>query len=365
MQLVKIQLQNFRSYAQKEVLFSPERSLLVGQNAAGKTNILEAVYLLATGKSQRVGIEAEMVREDSEWARITGRIDSGDNQESELEIRLTRGVINGRPAGKKRYLVNQIPRRMANFVGILKAVFFRPEDLEIVLGSPGQRRAFLNNILIQTDYDYRRALLVYKRGLQQRNRLLQKIREGATDSRPLAYWDRLLIDNGDLITRRRQELIAYLNDHPNVLGQQIRLIYNHSLISRARLDQYYTASVAAGTTLVGPHRDDFVIAKFQIPNSKFQKKDNIQPYNLAYFGSRGEQRLAVLSLKLSELSFIEEKCGEKPVLLLDDIFSELDENHRRLVFRAVGKHQTIMTATETDWLPPKILDTMKIIKINS
>ena len=361
MVLTHLKLQDFRNYHQQEWVFSPTITLLVGPNAAGKTNILESIYLLASGKSPRVSLEQEMIQEGKELARITGHIITQDHSSHKLEIVLTRGLVGSQRAAKKKYILNDIPRLMRSFVGTLKAVLFRPEDLNIILGTPSQRREFLNNILMQTDYDYRRSLLAYKNGLKQRNRILLKIRDGETDARQLYFWDQLLIKNGDVITRQRADLIDYLENHQNGKGSLVHLVYDHSLISRDRLDQYYEASVAAGTTLVGPHRDDVAILK--IKNKKLNLAEKDREYSLAYFGSRGEQRLAVLSLKLSELAFIREKCGEKPVLLLDDIFSELDEKHRQLIFELIQNHQTIMTTTEMDWLSKKILDTMKVIRI--
>ena len=238
---------------------------------------------------------------------------------------------------------------MGTFVEHFKTVLFRPEDLEIVLGSPSKRREYLNAVLVQTDKEYYRSLLAYKKGVKQRNKILIRIREGATSKEQLYFWDKLLVKNGTVITAKRRQLIEFISSCQTKKDLCINLRYDHSVISEKRLAQYEQATIAAGTTWVGPHRDDFTI----MTGSK----------NLAFFGSRGEQRLAVLSLKLSELTYINQTTGEKPVLLLDDIFSELDEEHRSLVFEAMEDHQTVVTTTETDWLPAKFLDKMEVIKI--
>lgn len=312
MTLSSLTLQQFRGYAKKSFSFSPGITLVVGPNAAGKTNIIEAIYFLATGKSFRADADGECIQFGQTFARIKGAAD-----DITLEILLT-------PA--KKYLVNGVSKRMVDFIGNFRAVLFWPEYLELVTDSPSLRRKYLDGVLVQVDREYRRNLLSYERGLRQRNRLLDLINERKASRNQLLFWNQLLIKAGGYITDKREEYIDFVNT------KNCHLVYDKSVISEGRLEQYKDEEIAVKSTLVGPHRDDFTMTA-----------DNL---DLSKFGSRGEQRLAVLWLKLAELAYTEKETGTRPILLLDDIFSELDESHKTLVSDLVGKQQTIITSSE-------------------
>lgn len=363
MQIESLLLQKFRSYAKETIQFSPTVTLIVGPNAIGKTNIIEAIFALAVGKSFRAEKESDMVGWGEEVARIIGsaktenrrqktedgRQRTEDGEEgTKLELVITTGEVNGEKAPAKKYVVNGVPRRQIDFVGNLRAVLFAPGDLELVTDSPSLRRAYLNSVLVQTDREYRRNLLSYERGLRQRNRLLDLINEGKAGRSQLLFWNQLLISTGSYLTDQRAAFIDYVNG--TILNDfHYRLIYDKSVISEERLEQYKDAEVGAKTTLVGPQRDDFVITKSQSASWRTNTKSQEEQWrDVARFGSRGEQRLAVLWLKLAELSYMEEKTEERPILLLDDIFSELDEESREIVLSIINKQQTIITSAEED-----------------
>ncbi|MBI5448941.1 DNA replication and repair protein RecF [Candidatus Gottesmanbacteria bacterium] len=346
MKLQSLTLQNFRSYPKKTFAFSSAVTLIVGPNTAGKTNILEAIIFLATGKSFRADQDKEAIGWGEEMARMNAKCQML-NDTCELELVLTSGEVQGVKAPMKKYLVNGVPRRQVDFVGNLRAVLFWPEHLELVTDSPSLRRRYLDSVLVQVDREYRRNLASYERGLRQRNRLLDLINEGNADRRQLLFWNQLLIKAGNYITQKRLEFIDFINSH-NVSGVIYHVEYDKSVISESRLEQYAAEEVAAKATLVGPHRDNFVVAKVKNQNSKIKSEDDEELLDLSKYGSRGEQRLAVLWLKLAELSFIEEKTGERPLLLLDDILSELDEKHRDLVLGVIENQQTIITSAEDD-----------------
>jgi DNA replication and repair protein RecF len=353
--LKSLSLQNFRNYSQKEFNFSSGINLVVGSNAVGKTNLLEAIYLLATGRSFRAEVEAEMISYQSQISNLKCQIYLGESKNSEaLEIILTRGEINGKRVAKKIYKVNGVGRRMIDFVGRLRVVYFGPEDLEIVVDSPARRRDYLDSVLEQVDREYRRASLSYKKGLRQRNKLLEQIRDEGKPRSVLYFWDRLLIENGEVITKKREEFIDFVNQQPSYF-EKLELVYDKSIISPQRLVQYAEEEVLAGATLVGPHRDD---VKFQISNSKFQIKRD-----LSLFGSRGEQRIAVFCLKLAEMEFVTQKTGSRPVLLLDDIFSELDHQRRKHLLEVIPRQQTIITTTDLHLVEPELRKKMAVIKL--
>ncbi len=349
--LHEITLQNFRSYNQTNFSFSSGTTLLLGPNTAGKTNILEAIMMAATGKSFRADRESEVIQWGKEVGRVIAEVGQLQEEQTKLEVVITTGMVGGKKAPMKKHTVNGVPRRMIDFVGNLRAVLFWPEDLELITDSPSRRRRYLDSVLIQVDREYRRNLLSYERGLRQRNRLLDLINEGKAHRHHLLFWDQLLITSGGYLTDKRFEYLEFLNTF-EVSSLKFQVRYDKSVISESRLEQYKEEEVAAKATLVGPHRDDFVIAKFQIPNFNDQIKTEL--FNLSKFGSRGEQRLAVLWLKLAELAYIEkwsreaESGSARPVLLLDDIFSELDREHRKLVLSLVGQQQTIITSANED-----------------
>jgi len=353
--LKSLSLQNFRNYSQKEFIFSSGINLVVGPNAVGKTNLLEAIYLLATGRSFRAEVEAEMISYNKQISNVKCQIYLGESKTAEeLEIILTRGEINGKRVAKKIYKVNGVNRRMVDFVGRLRVVYFEPEDLEIVVDSPSRRRDYLDSVLEQVDKEYRRASLSYKKGLRQRNKLLEQIRDEDKPRSVLYFWDRLLLENGELITKKREEFINFVNQQPSYF-EKLELVYDKSIISPQRLEQYAEEEVAAGMTLVGPHRDDFIV-QIQNPKSKIQKE-------LSAFGSRGEQRTAVFCLKLAEMEFISQKTGQRPLLLLDDIFSELDHQRRKHLLEVIPHQQTIITTTDLHLVEPEVRRKMEVIKL--
>ena|SRR3989339_1714629 len=327
-----INLVNFRNFRKKTIDFSQKVTVIIGPNASGKTNILESLFLLSTGKSFKAQVEEEMIGYNNDLARVEGH---------ELEAILTRGREDW---PKKRLLVGGVPKRLIDFAGNFKVVLFGPWDMDLVTGSPSLRRRFLDSTLSQIDREYRRAILSYEKGLRQRNRLLFRIREEGLSRGLLLFWNQLLIKNGNYISSARQNLINFINSL-----EKCNLKYDYSAISEVRLEQYAKEEIASATTLVGPHRDDFIF---------LQEKRNMSKY-----GSRGQQRMEILWLKLAELAFVEERTNEKPTLLLDDIFSELDHDHRKVVFSVIGNQQTIITTADEHFLPKLKTNNLKLINL--
>jgi DNA replication and repair protein RecF len=341
--LGSLNLQNFRSY--KKTSFEFDKStIIVGPNTSGKSNLIESIYLLSTGKSFRADRDTEMVKFGNEMGRVKAKVD-----EQELEVLVTVGEVAGVRTQFKRFFVNGVAKRRADFVGNLPSVLFSPQDLEIIIGSPGLRREYLDNVLEQTDRDYRIALLGYSKALKQRNALLDLVKNGMPRlDKQFDYWDSLVIRNGSVITAKREELINWINNSEKEI-LDVNLEYDKSVISRERLAQYYDAESSSGVTLVGPHRDDLFV---------FVDKDK----ELKLFGSRGQQRLGVLQLKLLELTYLQEKTEKDTLLLLDDVFSELDEGHINLILDKIGSQQTIVTTTHEEFIPAKVKKHMKVIE---
>ncbi len=354
--LKSIFLQNFRSYKQAEFSFE-NTTLIIGPNTSGKSNLIEAIYLLSTGKSFRTDKDAQMLAFREEVGRVRGAVQEvlpgGKTDENELEIVITNGKVGDGGSQYKKFLVNGVSKRRVDFAGHFLTVLFSPQDLEIIVDSPSLRRNFLDQILEQVDRNYRVATIAYAKALRQRNALLELTREtGTRNEKQLEYWDNLVIENGNIITQKREEFINFLNSSAKDIFDFV-VEYDKSVISQQRLLQYKQEEVAAGVTLVGPHRDDFSVSMFN--DSKNTTHD------VKFFGSRGQQRLAILQLKALELLFVEKVLGERPTLILDDIFSELDEDHIILILEQIGRQQTIMTTTHREFIPKKLLKLMKII----
>jgi DNA replication and repair protein RecF len=368
MLLSSLTLTKFRNHAKRHIDFVPTSTVIVGANASGKTNILEAIFMLATGKSFKARVEEEMVQMDADIGRVKADISTeylaGSSQQNtsykilptNLEVVLTRGYVDfgtSMPTRtpRKKLLVNGVSKRLVDFAGLLPVVLFGPWDMDLVTDSPSTRRKFLDTVLSQSDREYRRCLIAYEKGVRQRNKLLIRIREEGISRSQLVFWNQLLLRNGEYITRKREEFIGFVNTSSQLLttsskggsasGGNYQLLYDRSAITEARLEQYKVQEVAAGTTLVGPHRDDF---SFEIKNAKVERR------NLETYGSRGEQRMGILWLKLAELTYIKKSVGTDPVLLLDDIFSELDHDHRDVVMAVIDKQQTILTTADPHYV---------------
>ncbi len=337
--LKTLSLQKFRSYNNATYTLSPEVTFIVGENTAGKSNLIEAINYLSVGKSFRADKELQVIRFGEDIARVKGSVIGDDD--ATLEAVFAFLPAAGRePFFQKRFLVNGLPKRRVDFAGILPSVLFTPEDLEIIIASPSVRRNFFDSVLEQVDRTYRTAQIAYTKALRQRNALLESARgTGTRNTEQFAYWDKLLIENGQILTGKREAFVSFVNEsQKSILSFQMH--YDPSRMSHDRLAQYKDAEIGAGMTLVGPQRDDF----FLTLSIGTEEKD------VRHFGSRGQQRLAVLQLKLLQILYMESILGNRPLLLLDDIFSELDAGHIAHILSEIPKQQTVITTTHEEFI---------------
>ena len=256
--------------------------------------------------------------------------------------------MQGKRTQKRLFSLNLARRRRKDFSGHLLTVVFRPEDLRLIEGSPSRRRAWLNAPLSLVSPEYELAIRQYEQTLIRRNKLLVQIREGEQKPQILTFWNQSLIKNGQIIQKHRADFCEYCNSVLFPLNFQIE--YDRSAISQARIEQYASAEIASAHTLVGPHKDDIKI----IYNFAHNQNQSEQWQDIAAYGSRGQQRLAVLWLKLAELRFVETTKETRPLLLLDDIMSELDDTSKKMVIKLMKNHQTVITTTE-----PKVAELLK------
>lgn len=351
-----ISLTNFRSYSKATFDFDSRTTLIVGPNTSGKTNILEAIYLLATGKPLRAVYDRELIQVGSDFAIVRGElVDSDEEERKEIEVQIIAADTPDNTS-HKRFKVNGVGKMLRAFVGQFNTVYFGPENITLILGSPSKRRRYLDSLFSQIDPDYAVASLNYQKALRRRNKVLEAIGERMAARDQLAFWDQAILKEGSYIQKRRTEFFDFAAVALKRLGQRLNgsngslsLRYRPSPLSSERLLQYYQKEVSARSTLIGPHREDFSFLW--------------RGYDLARFGSRGEQRSAVLALKLCELEFIENRRETRPLLLLDDVFSELDSAHRQRVLEMLGEYPTILTATDEHIVPDEYRTNFQVIKL--
>lgn len=345
MLIKSLALQNFRNFSMNSFQFK-KTNLIFGDNGIGKTSIVEAIYLLASAESFRAGKVEEMIRLESDLGRVQGLIDMedearGESEELKLEVMLTRGLVQGKRTQYRLFSVNDVRRRRKDFLSYFKAVAFRPEDLRLVEGSPGRRRAFLDTALSMVSEEYRLALAKYDQTLKRRNRLLQKVSEGLEGRETLNFWNLNLVRNGEFLQEQRSRLIEFISEV--VFPFELNIEYLPSLISEKRIVEHLEKEIFLGHTLIGPHKDDFLL-KFS------QEEKGIDDLSLLAYGSRGQQRLGVLWLKIAELQFLTDRIGYQPVLLLDDVLSELDVHSKEMVLELLDNYQSILTTADADVL---------------
>lgn len=335
MSLKKLKLVNFRSYTEEEFSFDPNVTVILGPNGSGKTNILEAIYMLGMTRGFR-GLNQQLVKSGEEWFRV------------EAEFSDDKELVVTWKNGQKKIVYNQQEVKPQDFIGSVPVVMFEPGSLQTVYGPPYQRRRLLDRVLSFTDKKYLKALLQVRRILKQRNSLLK---QKAVKKDQIFGWDVLLVEQADYIRVRREELIKHLNrllskTYKDISRSSDKLTLNYNSKTTSdnyadellrQLEKNIDMDFKYGSTSAGPHRDDIGI----LYNGQ----------SLVDVGSRGEVRTTVASLVLAELAYLKKNADSRPVLLLDDVFSELDENRQTALLENISDVQTIITTTH---IPPQL-----------
>lgn len=337
MVIQSIELQDFRNYKHQKVEFDENTNIFYGDNAQGKTNLLEAVYVCGTTKSHKGSRDKELIRFDAEEAHICMHVKKKESL-YKIDMHLKRNKAKG-------VAVNGVPiKRTGELFGIANLVFFSPEDLQMIKSGPVERRRFVNLELGQLDKVYLYDLNNYNRALNQRNQLLKELsfRNDLLDTLPA--WDMQLVKFGSGLIRRRGQFAEQLNDlvkniHNEITGgrEQLQIVYEPDVSEDAFMRALENASEAdkrRKTTTVGPHRDDL---KFVINGVDIRK-----------YGSQGQQRTAALSVKLAEIALVEQVTGDVPVLILDDVLSELDSSRQNDLLSHIHDIQTLISCTGLD-----------------
>lgn len=340
----ELRLENFRNFEDQRFIFADGVNILAGSNAQGKTNCIEAIYFCTCLKSYRVLREEQLIRFGREEAKITLTF-SYEGREEELQIVLRR------QQGKEFRYNGLAVSRLRDLLGCFQSVIFTPDHLNLIKEGPHKRRAFLDMALCGLDLKYTDQLLNYQKILKNRNALLRQCRDELSDPGMLEIWDEKLAESGSYIARARQEYIAALSESAKKFYREIsrktdglKLIYLNQLtkdpvdqaeyarLMLRRLEKQRETDITMGQTTGGVHKDDILIL--------------LSGKSMKYFASQGQIRSAVLAIKLAEADCIFQKRGSYPVLLLDDILSELDAARQKFIFQRMQGHQTVLSTCE-------------------
>lgn len=359
MKLTKLDITNFRNYDKLSLEFE-DVNILVGKNGVGKTNILESIYVLAITKSHRSYLDKNLIKEDKDFAKITGSVNKkGKNNTYEL-------VISAK--GKKVSINKNILRRISDYLSNFTAILFCPDDLDLIKGSPSERRKFLNIEIGQLNNKYIATLNDYNQLIKNRNEYLKNITFNNYNAEYLSIINNQIATKASIIydyrykfLRKVEENLIKMYDEQFKLPIKIEFSNNCEIIDETdnikekilnKLNKNLKKEIILGSTQYGPHKDDFDII--------------LDGKNIRDYGSQGQQRLVVLGLKISELSIFKETTGEYPVLLLDDVFSELDIEKRNKIIALVDDDvQVFITSTDVKNINKKIRDNAKIFKIKN
>ncbi len=344
MHIKKIKIENFRNYHEEEVQFHEKVNLIVGDNAQGKTNLLESIYVSSLGRSFRTTKEKEMIRFNQPFTRILATYITED-QEKKVDIGFSK-------EGKKEIKVNNIKvEKMTEMLNHFYVVVFSPDDLKIIKEEPEKRRNFIDRELCKMRISYLNNLVQYKKVLMQRNALLKSDKK---DRQSMQVWDDALSQYGAKVILQRKTFVEEINIISKEIHQKItqgkeilEIKYQPSIKPedvdegnveklvqkmQQKLADSYNSDIYAGNTGIGPHKDDLLIL--------------INGIAARQYGSQGQQRTAALSMKLAEINLIEKEKGEKPILLLDDVLSELDGDRQKYLIEALSESQLFITAAE-------------------
>ncbi len=372
MLLKKLKLSNFRNYIDFEQSFNHLKTIIIGQNAQGKSNILEAINLLATSQSERAEKDSDLVMWEKEYALIFSTI---KNKESETEIALQ---IN--PTGRRKLKINGIPKRapQADLLGNFFAVMFSCDDLYLIKGSPSSRRQWIDSVLFQLNIKYHRCLHDYQKVTAQKNSLLKKAYEVRMPRKELKeqldIWNEQIINLGsDIIFTRLQFIdeikpvsIEFLNNiskhnekldlvYKSTISKDLKLSTNEKEIKeifKYSMSECFEEELARGQCVIGPHRDDLLF----LINNKDAKS----------FASQGQQRSIILAVKLAELKIMEKRTGETPILLLDDVFAELDESRQDFLLHNLPENiQTFLTTTHISEVQKEFIQGAQILEVKN
>jgi DNA replication and repair protein RecF len=348
-----VKLLNYRNYDSLNLQFNKQTNIFHGDNGQGKTNLLEALYLTGTTKSHRGTKDKDIIKFDNDEGHIELVVEK-KGIEHVIDVHLKK-------YNSKGFAINKIPiKKASEYLGLINFVFFSPEDLNIIKAGPSARRRFIDLELSQLDKIYLSNIINYNRVINQRNTLLREIHQDPQKKETLDIWDIHLVEYGNKIIASREDFIDKINNiirgtHKKLTGGKENLEINYEKnVSIKEFEKNILKNrekdIRLKSTSIGPHRDDLSFISEGI--------------DLRYFGSQGQQRTAALSLKLSELELVKKVINDSPILLLDDVLSELDKKRQHYLLSSIGDIQTMITCTGLDELIVKYFSENNVFKVN-
>ena len=335
--LKSISFHNFRNFDKKQYKINPYLTTIFGDNALGKTNLLEGIYFILKGEGFRESKEEQLIIFNEKNGYVDAKIEDKKNKDiSNLRIDLT---VNDFGLSKTYFLEKTKKGRHSYLKNLIPVVLFSPEQIEVIDRTMSYRREYFDKFLSGIDSEYKKCLTNYNQALRKRNKILESSFNSQNLDVELDYWNKLLIDNGSYLIMKRRKYISFLNSNSIIDSKKFEIKYKENKINQERFTESLQKELLIKRTLVGPHRDEYNI--FMIDKSLVKK-------NIHMYGSRSEQRLSLFWLKINKLKYLEDFFKKKPILLLDDIFSELDHNNQKLIFNLIGNYQTVITSTEKE-----------------
>jgi len=333
--LKSIFLYHFRNFDEKQFKINPHLTAIFGNNAQGKTNLLEGIYFILKGEGFRESKEEQLIIFNEKNGYVDAKLEDNKTKNiNNLRIDLTINVLG---LNKTYFLEKTKKGRHLYLKNLVPVVLFSPEQIEIIDRTMLIRREYFDKFLSGIDSEYKKRLINYNQALRKRNKILELGYNNQNIKQELDFWNKYLIDQGLYLIKKRTEYIQFLNSNKNINSKVFLIEYKESYLSLDRFNEYLEKELLIRKTLIGPHRDEYHI--FMINKSTVKK-------NIHIFGSRSEQRISLFWLKINELKYLEDFFKKKPILLLDDIFSELDHNNQKLILNLISNYQTVLTSTE-------------------
>ena len=328
---------HFRNFNEKQFTINSHLTVILGDNARGKTNLLEGVYFILRGEGFRESKEEQLVKFVEKNGYVEAKLEDSKTKDiNNLRIDLS---INDFGLNKTYFLEKTKKGRNSYLKNLITVVLFSPEQIEIIDRTMSFRREYFDKFLSGIDSEYKKHLTNYNQALRKRNKILEQSFNNLNIKQELDFWNKYLIDQGEYLIAKRIGYIEYLNSNKTIDSKEFEIDYRENKLSLERFDESLKKELLIKKTLIGPHRDEYHI--FMIDKSSLKK-------NIHIYGSRSEQRIGLFWLKINELKYLEDFFKKKPVLLLDDIFSELDHKNQKLIFNLIGDYQTVITSTEKE-----------------
>lgn len=334
--LKKISLSGFRNFENSSFDFSPLLTIIIGKNSVGKTNLLEAIFFICRGRGFREDRQEELIRSGKTKTEVEAFFTKDEDEKLQFRVSL-----NSAETVNKIYQLNKIKKRAADYLRDASAVvIFSPSFMYLIDSTQAHRREFFDQVISLIDPEYKKNLINYETGLRKRNKILESARDIDKLPAELSFWDDYLIKEADYIVKKRDELAEFLNSHKSLESKIFSITYTKNIISHHTLAENFKRQFYLKKTIVGPQRDTYEI----------YLKDGSEEKNIHKFGSRSEQRLALFWIVVNEIKLYEDALNRRPMVLLDDIFSELDLTNKALVLKLIKNYQTVVTTTEHEIL---------------